>query len=93
MVMAGEAKITRPHNLILEDRSRLSVSGVDDVVSFDEGEAVLQTSRGSLTLRGSGMRVERLSLDTGELSLEGLVTELSYDDSGPEPGFWRRLFG
>ncbi len=85
---------TKPSNLILEDRERLSVSGVEDVISFDEQEIAMRTSRGELTVRGGELRVGRLSVDTGELSIEGLVSEIVYSqERGDGGGFWGRLFG
>ena len=83
-----------PHNVIMEDRARLSVSGVEDVESFDENTVVLYTGRGLLTVRGSGLRVDRLSIEGGELSIEGTFDALQYQDEQParEGGFFARLF-
>ncbi|MDR0382099.1 MAG: sporulation protein YabP [Oscillospiraceae bacterium] len=82
-----------PHHIILEGRSRLSITGVEDVDSFDETTVVLYTSKGLLTVRGSGLRVDRLTIEGGELNIEGLVDALEYQ---AEPraggGFWSRLF-
>ncbi len=82
----------KPHTIILEERARLSISGVEDVDSFDEGEVSVLTSQGLLIVRGSGLHVGRLSLDTGELSLEGLVTDLVYEETQPTGSLWSRLF-
>lgn len=83
----------KPHGVIMEERAKLSVTGVEDVERFDEDEVVLLTSRGSLVIRGSGLHIGRLSLDTGELTLDGLVTELCYEESAPGGSLWSRLFG
>ncbi len=81
------------HNVILEGRERLSVSGVMEVVSFDEEEVVMETARGLLTVTGSGLHVEKLSLDIGELSLQGLVEGMIYADEQRQRGsFWSRFF-
>lgn len=82
----------RTQNLILEDRGRLSVSGVEDVESFDEDQVVMTTSQGTLIVRGSGLHIGKLSLDTGDLSMEGVVTELSYEETRPSGSLWTRLF-
>ena len=58
-----------PQNIIIENRSRMSVSGVSDVENFDENSVVLYTNRGLLTVKGTGLHIERLSLETGELGL------------------------
>lgn len=81
------------HNIILEGRERLSISGVTEVVSFDEDEVVMETARGLLTVTGSDLHVEKLSLDIGELSLQGMVDGLIYaDEQRQRSGFWSRFF-
>lgn len=81
-----------PHNVILEGRARMSLSGVIEVESFDEAEISLATTRGLLVVRGSGLHVERLCLETGELQIEGLVNSLQYLDDERSGGFFSRLF-
>ena len=81
------------HHLILEGRERLSVSGVEDVESFDEAAAVMRTVRGVLIVRGAGLHVGRLNLEAGELELEGSVEALIYEQAPQEKGtFFARLF-
>lgn len=93
MVYEDKAKGSdRPHNIILEDRERLAVSGVEDVDSFDDRQIVLRTSRGNLILRGSNLHIDKLSLDTGELSVTGLISELGYEETAPSGSLWSRLF-
>ncbi len=89
---AKAAQPKRAHDVSLKSRRRLLLSGVEEVESFDEHEIVMQTTEGSLTLRGEGLCVGGLSTETGELSVEGLVTELCYEDTAPRGGFWARLF-
>jgi len=81
-----------PHNLILEGRERLSVSGVSDVSSYDESAILLNTSMGELTVKGADLHIEKLSLDTGELSVRGRVSELIYEEPAVSGGFWSRMF-
>ncbi|MDR0293365.1 MAG: sporulation protein [Oscillospiraceae bacterium] len=81
-----------PHRLILDGRSRLLISGVSDVESFDENGVVCKTTQGTLLVRGSGLRVDKLSLEGGELSVEGKVNSLVYEDSAPSGGLLSRLF-
>lgn len=81
-----------PHTLHLEERSRLAVSGVEEVVSFDEGEVSVQTVKGLLIIRGSGLKVERLEKTSGDLTVSGAVTELCYEESAGSGGFWSKLF-
>lgn len=75
----------KPHRLVVEERSRLSVTGVEEVGRFDEDRIELSTSKGRLTILGEGLHIGKLSVDTGELSVEGRVFELSYEDERPYP--------
>ena len=94
--MAYEEKfktVELPHNVIMESRKKISVSGVDDVESFDENEIVMSTSQGVLIVRGHGLRIEKLSLDSGDVVLEGEIEKLEYeDDVKASGGLFSRLF-
>lgn len=81
-----------PHHIVLEGRESLSVSGVEEVESFDETTIVMSTVKGTLVVRGDGLHIEKLSLDGGDLRVEGLVDALTYEDEGREKGgFLARL--
>ena len=81
------------HHVILEGRASLSVSGVEEVESFDENAIVMRTSLGTLVVRGEELHIEKLSLDGGDLRVAGMVDSLTYeDDGGPRAGFLARLF-
>ena len=78
------------HNVILEDRRLLSVSGVTDVDSFDEETVVLFTELGEMTVRGYNLHINKLSVETGEVNVEGDIASISYRDEAPRSG---GLFG
>ena len=81
------------HHVILEGRESLSVSGVEEVESFDETTIVMRTCKGTLVVRGEDLHIEKLSLDGGDLKVEGTVESLTYEDDGGERGgFLARLF-
>ena len=81
------------HHVILEGRASLSVSGVEEVESFDENAIVMRTAQGTLVVRGEELHIEKLSLDGGDLRVEGMVDSLTYeDDGGVRGGFLARLF-
>ena len=80
------------HRVVLEGRGRLTVSGVAEVVRFEDSEAVLRTSLGMLTVQGQELKLRCLSLEGGEVSVEGTVTALFYEEPR-EPGWLRRVFG
>lgn len=82
------------HHLILEDRERLSVSGVEEVESFDENTIVMDTVQGVLIVRGEDLHIEKLSLDGGDLKVEGTVESLTYEENRRgKGGFFSRLLG
>ena len=89
----GYKKPETPGDIVLHARRKLSVSGVEDVERFDEETVVLYTTEGMLVIRGSELHIERLSLDGGELSVEGTVDSLTYEEGeGKRGSFWSRLF-
>lgn len=82
------------HRIDLLDRARLQVSGVREVISFDEDTVLLRTVCGTMKIEGSAMHVSALNVDRGELILDGRVDGISYEGDGAEKsGFWGRLFG
>lgn len=92
--MAYEGSGTGVHHLTLEDRERLTVSGVEEVESFDEATIVMVTGQGVLVVRGEGLHIEKLSLDGGDLKVDGLVESLTYEvDRHSRGGFLSRLLG
>ena len=83
--------VSVPHQLILQDRKRLELSGVTDVESFDEATVNCRTSLGRLTVCGSHLHVQRLDLDGTALSIEGSIDSLTYTDVR-KGGLFGRLF-
>lgn len=73
-------------NLILENRGKLSISGVLDVLSFDDQVVILETELGLLTVKGENIRINKLSIDTSEVIVEGDISSLNYSDKALEKG-------
>ena len=71
-------------NIILESRKKLSISGVLDVLSFDDQVVILETELGLLTVKGENIRINKLSLDTSEVIIEGSISYLAYSDKDME---------
>lgn len=67
-------------NIILENRKKLSISGVLDVLSFDDQIIILETDLGMLTVKGEDLRINKLSIDTTEVVIEGEINNLSYSE-------------
>ena len=88
----GKLRSEVSHHVILEGREELAVSGVEDVESFDENTIVMVTNKGTLVVRGEDLHIEKLSLDGGDLRVEGMVESLTYEDEGRDRGgFLSRL--
>ena len=82
------------HHIILEEREQLVVSGVEEVESFDENTILLTTAQGALEIQGEGLHIEKLSLDGGDLKVEGRVNALLYgEENRPRGGLFARLLG
>ena len=85
--------VRKRHSVILEDRKQLSLSGVSDVSGFDEETVILETELGQLTVKGSSLHINKFSLETGELNLDGNIYSLVYaENKQTEGGFFSRLF-
>ena len=82
-----------PHNIILEDRNKLVLSGVVEVCSFEEDNVSLKTTKGDLTVRGDSMKMEDYRSETGDMTVKGNVYAIVYmNDSNSSGGFFRRIF-
>ena len=68
------------HMLNLNNRKTIAITGVNDVLSFDAGEVLLDTIDGILMIRGSELHVSRLSLEKGEVDVDGRVDSLTYSE-------------
>lgn len=89
--MADE-HLALPHKLTLNERKALTMTGVTEVVSFDDTAVVLHTALGTLIVQGSGLQLKTLSLDGGQVAVDGNVSALIYEESRSERGLWQRLF-
>lgn len=67
-------------NLVLENRNRLNISGVLDVLSFDDQIIIVETELGMLTVKGDNLRINKLSIDTSEVIVEGEIISLAYSN-------------
>ncbi len=65
----------------MENREKLSISGVNDVLSFDDQIVMVDTELGLLTVKGENLRISKLSLDTAEVIIDGEISCLSYSQS------------
>lgn len=86
----------RQHKFVLNNRKDCTISGVQDVLSFDVNEILLETDLGMLMIRGSELHVTHLTLDKGEVEIDGRVDSLTYSEnavsSRNESSFFTKLF-
>lgn len=80
-----------PHKLTLTDRKSLSLTGATEVVSFDESAVVLKTNLGQLTIHGKALQLKNLSLEGGQVAVEGQIAALIYEENRPAGGLRRLL--
>ena len=91
-----ENSFTEPvvQNIILENREKLNVSGVKDVLSFDDQVVIIETELGLLTVKGENLKINKLNIDTSEVIVEGKINNLSYSEnqSKKEGGLFGKIF-
>ncbi|MBO5079070.1 MAG: sporulation protein YabP [Oscillospiraceae bacterium] len=87
-----EEQIRLPHKLTLNDRKKLTLTGVTEVMSFDDQSVVLETELGTLTVHGQQLQLKNLSLEGGQVAVEGEVAALIYAEPRQSRGWLDRLF-
>ncbi len=84
-------KVNTAHSVIIEQRENLNISGVSEVVGFDDETVLLRTSMGTLTIKGEGLHIGSFSTGSGDINIDGKIIALVYGDDAGKGGFWRRL--
>ena len=82
-----------PHKLCLNERSQLTMTGVTEVVSFEDNGVVLRTSLGTLVVQGRDLQLKTLSLEGGQVAVDGSIAALVYQDTRTSGGWLSRLLG
>ena len=82
-----------PHKLELDERKKLTMTGVTEVVSFDEESVVLKSCLGTLMVQGRQLQLKTLTLDGGQVAVEGSIGALTYEEPKQPGGWFSRLFG
>ncbi|MFW5992045.1 MAG: sporulation protein YabP [Halanaerobiaceae bacterium] len=84
--------LSGPQNLNLKNRRNMEMSGVNEVISFNEDRVVLQTTEGILNIRGKELNIEQLNLDDGKIKIAGLFFSLEYSDKKNSRSIINKLF-
>ena len=82
-----------PHKLTLNERKQLTVTGVAEVISFDETAVIARTQLGTLVVQGKDLQLKTLLPEGGQVSVEGNISALIYEEPRPAGSLWRRLIG
>ncbi len=87
-------KILTNQNIVIENREKISISGVIDIHSFDDELVLAQTDLGILTIKGDDLKMNKLNLDNNELIVEGKIMAVAYSDvaNSKKSGFMNKLF-
>ena len=88
-----DREILLPHKLTLNERSHLTMTGVTEIISFDDSAVILRTSLGNLVIQGSQLKLKTLLPEGGQVIVAGKISALTYEEPRIRGGFWRRLFG
>lgn len=87
-----EDNIRKNHNIIVEDRKKFTLTGVKDVLSFDEQTIMLETVLGRLAIKGEDLRLGQFDTSKGDISGSGKIHALIYTNAENNSGFFSRLF-
>lgn len=94
--MEERAQQGRAHKLVITNRVSGNITGVTDVISFDLGEILLETSQGMLSIKGKDLHVSRLTLEKGEVDIDGKIESFTYSDASDRgaqgESFFSRMF-
>lgn len=89
----GNEGLQLPHSLTLKDRKTLTLTGVTEVVSFDDSSVVLHTGMGTLVIQGQQLQLKNLTLEGGQVAVDGHISALIYEEPRQGGGWLRRLMG
>ena len=89
----AEPQMAFAHKLTLNQRNNLTMTGVTEVVSFDENAVVVHTDLGTLTVQGQHLQLKTLSVEGGQIAVEGSIASLQYEEPRQKGGWVHRLFG
>lgn len=89
----AEQQPALPHKLVLNERKQLTVSGVTEVVSFDDTAVIAHTQLGTLVVQGKDLQLKTLLPEGGQVAVDGSISAIIYEEPRPAGSLWRRLMG
>lgn len=93
-MQVSDAQVNVLQNVILENRKKLTMTGIKDVLSFDDEVVVVDSELGLINIKGSDLKVNKISVESGDVVVEGVVRAIEYADKefGSKQGFMSRIF-
>ncbi len=88
----AEDRLPLPHKLTLNERKNLTLTGAAEVISFDENAVILKTSLGVLTVQGQALHLKTLSPENGQVTVDGQISALFYEEPRASGGLFQKLF-
>jgi len=83
--MMNKHEQAKLHSMIVENRRKIVLTGVKDVESFNENDMIIITHSGGLRVKGRGLEISKINVETGDLEMTGVVTSLHYSDIDRTP--------
>ena len=92
--MEDKAKSIREQNIVIQNREKSVITGVEDILSFDDELVIVKTDLGMLTLKGENLKMNKLNLENNELIVEGRTSAICYSDAleNKKQGFMNKIF-
>ncbi|MEW8973597.1 MAG: sporulation protein YabP [Tissierellaceae bacterium] len=91
--MSEERIRFKNQNILIEDRSRINITGVEQVDSYNDNTIVLSTIKGGISIKGEGLNISKLNIDDGSLNISGSISSLTYiSKEGAPKNFMGRIF-
>ncbi len=93
-MQGNEIQTNIMQNVILENREKVTITGIKDVLSFDDEIVILESELGLLNIKGADLRVNKISVESGDVIVEGTIRAVEYSDKGPyqRQGLMSRIF-
>lgn len=91
--MTEERLRFKNQNVIMEDRSKMSISGVEQVDSYNDNTIILSTIKGGMNIKGEGLNISKLNIEDGSVRISGLINSVTYISKEGEPkNFMAKIF-
>ncbi|WIV13047.1 sporulation protein YabP [Proteiniborus sp. MB09-C3] len=91
--MTEKKVTTKSNNIILEDREKLAISGVESVESFNDNTIILATSKGGINIKGTSLNISKLNLEDGNVTIQGIINSIVYTNKEISSGKGNGLLG